>query len=115
MVLVSLVPEYRQSASPFLKKSKVRAKSREVVDHQQSQRGNRGDHLLMFQDPRVSVRHEYRINASAQGRIDVRFTADANQPGHFRGQIVFGDDLSIGWNILFRYDLDRRKKALQAG
>ena len=71
--------------------------------------------FIVFQDPRLIVRHEDRIEADGERRIDIRLGAVADHPRRAGGQGIFGYDREIGGCVFFGNNLDRGKIVLQAG
>jgi len=72
-------------------------------------------HFVMFENPRISMRHENRVQSRGQRRIDVRLGAIADHPRGAGRQRIFLDDGLINDNILFCDDFGSREILLQFG
>src|SRR5437660_253304 len=72
-----------------------------------------GIHFLMFQNPRIPVRHENRVQSCRQRRINIRPRAVSNHPGRLARQFMLFDQPQIRFGILLRHDLGRREISLQ--
>jgi hypothetical protein len=60
----------------------------------------------MFKNPRVFVEKEHGMEACGEGGIYVAFGAIPDHPGGIRGDLVAGEDGSVGSWVFFRNDLD---------
>ena len=58
----------------------------------------------MFEDPRVGMAHENRMQARCEGRVDVGPRAVSDHPGCARGETILFADRCIGVGIFLGWD-----------
>ena len=84
-------------------------------DLQQVTTGGRRPYALVLQDPGAIVRNKDCIDTGSQRGVNVGLGAIADHPRGIGGEVVLGNNASIGWSIFLCHDLDSRKIFLEPG